>query len=108
MLKSIKERFSWNKKQETPVKKQPDINEGKIKTLIRTHCANHKINWKNWELHLIESSTSEDKIDVYITCGNPGIVIGYHGIVVDKLASYLGTILNKPVKIHIKEFNVWL
>lgn len=68
-------------------------------------CDGRDISVWHWHIHFIEVKTSENVIDVFVTLGRPGLMIGKGGQTLDALTDYLTRLLSKNVKIHIDEYD---
>lgn len=89
------------------IKSEPDINELEVKCFLRYYFERKRFDWNILQLHLIEVKTLPEKIQIDITLGRPGILIGKGGRTINDITKQLNSQLRKCVYINIKEFNVW-
>jgi len=88
-------------------KKTNNEDEKSIKCLLLFYFQEYNINHKLFEIHLIETVTTDDKITVKIMLSRPGVFIGRAGEDIDKIETFLSEKMGKTVIIELIEFNPW-
>jgi ribosomal protein S3 len=61
----------------------------------------------SFRIHLIQIEILKEKINIEITTGRPGILIGRKGALINKVKSNIQDHFEKEIKINIKEYDVW-
>lgn len=82
-------------------------NERRVKFWFRQYFEDNDLTPGIWQLHHIEVKTNKADIVVTVTLGRPGLLIGKGGETFDEITKRLSDWLKKPVKIKIRECNVW-
>ena len=90
-----------------PAPTKKDEHDQLIKLRLREYFDHYDVNWYQMQIHLIEVKTEIDKIQVTITLGRPGYIIGKGGILYDDIKKTLNQYMKIPVEIELKEFNIW-
>jgi ribosomal protein S3 len=96
--------FNSKKKE---VKQITDKSDFAVKQGILMFCENEAINFDVLQVHYIKTTTTEKLIDIEITLGRPGSIIGKGGRTIDALNNHLVSFFDKPVLIKLIEFNAW-
>lgn len=84
-----------------------DVNDFGIKYAIREYFEFNEISALQMQLHLIEVKTTKDVINVNITLGRPGFLIGKGGETLDGLKERLKLLNDMPVEINLIEYDVF-
>jgi hypothetical protein len=85
-----------------------DQNESKVKWLLKDFCGYHNYDIRMWEVHLVEVVTNAEVVNISITLGQPGLLIGKQGQTIKNIEQRITKVIGKEAKIKIIEFNAFI
>ena len=81
-----------------------DENDKNVKWFLESYYEEINCDINSLQIHYIEVKT-KNTIEIEITLGRPGLLIGKAGRTINEIESRLSDWLEKPTKIKIIEFN---